>query len=140
MPVRKADAVWQGTLREGKGAVKIAVGEFPYSFSSRFEEGTGTNPEELLGAAHAGCFTMALNVALERAGFLPNKVETTANVHLDKTDSGFAITKVHLVVKADVPNIDEAKFMEFAATAKETCVISVALGNIPEMTLDASLV
>ena len=139
MPVRKADAVWQGTLKEGSGTVKMAIGEHPYSFSTRFENGAGTNPEELLGAAHAGCYSMALNVSLERAGFLPNKVATTANVHLEKGEAGFGITKIHLVVEADVPNIEEATFMEFATKAKETCIISVALASIPEITLEATL-
>lgn len=138
MPVRKAVAAWEGTLKEGNGKINISIGEHAYSFSSRFEDGSGTNPEELLGAAHAGCYSMALSAALERAGFPVDRVETTAEVTMEKTDAGMAITNIHLVTVGKVPTVDEATFMEHANTAKETCLISRALGAVP-MTLDATL-
>ena len=140
MPVRGADAVWEGSLQDGKGTMKFGSGAFEgaYSFSSRFEEGTGTNPEELIGAAHAGCFSMALSGALTRAGHPPNRVQTKANVHLDKGDAGFRIARVHLETEADVPGIDEAAFREQAETAKKNCPVSQALASI-EITLDARL-
>lgn len=140
MPVRKASAVWEGTLKEGNGKVGMGIGEHPFSFTSRFEDGAGTNPEELLGAAHAGCFSMALGAALERSGFPATKIETEAHVHMERTDDGLRITKIELVTKAQIDNIDEATFMEHANTAKDTCIISVALKSVPEMTLQAELV
>jgi osmotically inducible protein OsmC len=121
-------------MRLGGGAYEGA-----YSFSSRFEDGSGTNPEELIAAAHAGCFSMALSGALGRAGFTPNRVSTTANVHLNKTDEGFRVQKIDLVTEADIPGIDDAKFQEIAAVAKSTCPISVLLGGSAEITLDAKL-
>jgi len=140
MPVRKADAQWEGTLQEGKGTMRLGGGAYegPYSFKSRFEEGNGTNPEELIAAAHAGCFSMALSGALGRAGHPPTSVRTTASVHLNKTDEGFRVQKIDLVTVADVPGLDDAAFQEIAKTAKETCPISVLLSSI-EITLDASL-
>src|SRR5881409_694994 len=128
MAKRTASAVWEGTLREGKGRVKLGSGAFEgqYSFASRFEEGTGTNPEELLAAAHAGCFSMALAASLGRAGHDPTTVETTAKVHLERTDEGFRIKRIDLTTKASVPGIDDAKFQEIADTAKRTCPVSVA--------------
>lgn len=140
MPVRKATAVWEGTLKEGHGKVGMGIGEHPFSFSSRFEEGQGTNPEELLGAAHAGCFSMALGAALERAGFPVTKIETEAHVHLERLEEGLRITKIELVTKGHVPNIDEAAFIEQANGAKENCIISVALKAVPEVTIQAELV
>ena len=142
MPVRKADAQWEGTLQNGKGTMRLAGGAYegPYSFSSRFEDGSGTNPEELIAAAHAGCFSMALSGALGRNEFPPNRVSTTAEVHLNKTDAGFRVQRIHLVTEADVPGIDEAKFQEIANTAKESCPISVLLGGSAEITLAATLV
>src|SRR4051794_28614472 len=112
MPVRSADAVWEGSLQDGKGVMRLASGAYEgaYSFKSRFEEGTGTNPEELVAAAHSGCFSMALSGALGRAGFPPDKVETRAEVHLDKVEAGFGITRIHLVTKATVPGIEPAQF------------------------------
>lgn len=139
MAVRKAQAVWSGTLREGKGTMSTKGSEFPFSFSSRFDDEGGANPEELLGAAHAGCYTMALNAGLERAGFLPNKVETSAQVYLEKTDAGFSVTRIVLDCVADVPGIDEATFQEHANKTKEACIISRALASVPTE-LNAKLV
>ncbi len=138
MPVRTANAVWEGTLREGNGTMKFGTFEGRYSFPSRFEEGEGTNPEELLGAAHAGCFSMALSAALGRAGHDPESVSTNAAVHLDKGDSGFSITRVHLTTEAVVPGIEQAQFEEIANEAKANCPVSKALAGV-EITLDAKL-
>src|SRR5688500_5490383 len=112
MPVRSAEAEWEGSLQEGKGTMRLPSGAFEgqYSFSSRFEEGTGTNPEELVAAAHAGCFSMKFSGDLGKAGFTPDRVATRAEVHLTKGDAGFAVTKIHLVCEATVPGIDDAKF------------------------------
>jgi osmotically inducible protein OsmC len=141
MPIRSADAVWEGTLREGKGTMKMASGAYEgqYSFSSRFEEGKGTNPEELIAAAHAGCFSMALSAGLSRAGYTPTQISTTAQVHLTKQESGFKITRVHLVTEAEVPGLDEETFQEQAQNAKKGCPVSQALGAVDEITLDATL-
>jgi lipoyl-dependent peroxiredoxin len=141
MPDRKANAVWEGTLKEGKGSMKMTSGAYegPYSFASRFEEGTGTNPEELIAAAHAGCFSMALSGQLTNNGFPPERIETTANVHMEKTDAGNTITRIDLVTQARVPGIDDAKFQELAMNAKKTCPVSRALGAVNEITLDAKL-
>src|SRR2546423_6372261 len=112
MAKRTASAVWEGTLREGKGTVRLGSGAFEgqYSFASRFEEGTGTNPEELIGAAHAGCFSMALSAGLSRAGPVPTRVHTTAKVHIDRGDAGFSITRVELQTQAEAPGLDEETF------------------------------
>src|SRR3954447_7470256 len=141
MPVRSADAQWEGSLQDGKGTMRLASGAFEgsYSFSSRFEDGAGTNPEELIAAAHAGCFSMALTAALGRAGHSPNRVATAAQVHLDKGDSGFRISRIDLTTEADVPGIDDAAFQEIADTAKKTCPVSVALGGVGEINLQATL-
>ncbi len=141
MAVRHATAKWQGTLKEGSGHVALQSGAFEgaYSFSTRFEDGKGTNPEELLGAAHAGCYSMALNAALERAGHTPNYVNTTAKVHLERNDKGLAITKIELEVEADVPGLSEADFQQHAEATKTGCIVSVALANVP-MELSAKLV
>jgi osmotically inducible protein OsmC len=142
MPVRKAEAVWEGTLQDGKGTMKMASGAYEgqYSFSSRFEEGVGTNPEELIAAAHAGCFSMALSGALGRADFPPERIETRAEVTLEKQDAGFRVVRIHLVTDARVPGIDQAKFDEIAEGAKENCPISQLLkGGTAEITLDATL-
>ncbi len=140
MAVRSAIAKWEGTLKEGAGKVSLGSGAFEgqYSFSTRFEEGTGTNPEELLGAAHAGCYAMALNVALERAGHIPNFVHATAKVHLNKVNDAMTINKIDLIVSADVPGIDDATFQQFALDSKNNCIIARAL-NVPEITLQATL-
>ena len=139
MPVRKADAEWQGTLQEGKGTMRLGGGAYegPYSFSSRFEDGTGTNPEELIAAAHAGCYSMALSGALGRNGHTPTRVATTANVHLNKTDEGFRIQKIDLVTEAEVPGIDEKTFREHAEKTKATCPVSQALTGTT-ITLDVT--
>jgi len=141
MPVRTADAQWEGSLQAGKGVMRMGTGAYegPYSFSSRFEDGSGTNPEELIAAAHAGCFSMALSGALGRAGHDPTRVHTTASVHLEKQEAGFRITRIELRTEAEVPGIDAAAFQEIADTAKKTCPVSVALAGA-EISLDASLV
>ena len=140
MPTRKAHARWEGSLKGGKGEVDFGNGSFKgaYSFASRFEEGTGTNPEELLGAAHAGCFAMALSLILERAGFEPDYVDATAHVTVAPSGGGFKITKSHLVCVAKVPGVDPAAFAQHAAAAKAGCPVSQALAGV-EITLDAQL-
>jgi lipoyl-dependent peroxiredoxin len=140
MPIRTADARWEGSLREGKGNMSMGSGAYegPYSFSSRFEDGTGTNPEELIAAAHAGCFSMALSGALGKAGHDPESVSTTAAVHIEKSDAGFSITRVHLTTQAVVPGIEQAQFEEIANGAKAGCPVSRALAGV-EITLDATL-
>lgn len=141
MPVRKADAVWEGDIRGGNGKVSLGSGAFEgrYSFGSRFEEGAGTNPEELIGAAHAGCFSMALSGGLGRGGHTPKRIATTAKVHIEKVGEGFSITKIELDTQAEVPGIDDATFQEFARKAKEGCPVSKALAGT-EITLNAKLV
>ena len=141
MPVRKAEAVWEGTLKSGKGKMKFGSGAYEgaYSFASRFEDGKGTNPEELLGAAHAGCFSMALSLVLEIAGFKAEYIHTTANVHIDKVGEGFKITVIDLVTEAKVPGIDEKKFLEQAEATKKGCPVSQALTGV-DIRLKASLI
>lgn len=141
MPVRTADATWEGELQSGKGTMRFGSGAFEgqYNFSSRFEEGTGTNPEELIAAAHAGCFSMALSGALGRAGHAPTRVQTTAKVRIEKGDAGFSLTKSDLTCEAEVPGIDEATFQEVAQGAKANCPVSRALAGV-EISLDAKLV
>jgi osmotically inducible protein OsmC len=141
MAVRNASAEWRGSLKEGNGTVKLGSGAFEgkYSFQTRFEDAPGTNPEELVGAAHAGCYSMALSGALGRAGFEPQSIATTAKVHLGKVGEGFAITRIDLATEVQVPGIDEAKFQEVAHAAKEGCPISKALKAV-EITLDAKRV
>ncbi|MEJ2684961.1 MAG: OsmC family protein [Candidatus Sulfobium sp.] len=140
MPVRKAEAVWEGRLRDGRGTMKLGSGNFQgaYSFASRFESGTGTNPEELIGAAHAGCFSMALSLFLEKAGYSPESIHTTANVHIDKVGEGFRITTIELDMEAKVPGIDEKNFLEQAEAAKKGCPVSQALAGT-EIKLRAKL-
>jgi len=140
MPTRTATAVWKGNLKEGSGTVKTETGALDgsYSFPSRFQEGTGTNPEELLGAAHAACFSMALSNMLAEAGHPPDSVSTTAKVHLDMKD-GPNIDKIELVTEGKVPGIDAATFQEHADKAKEGCPLSKALKAV-EITLDAKLI
>ena len=141
MPVRKAEAVWEGNLMKGKGSMKFGGGAFegPYSFASRFESGAGTNPEELIGAAHAGCFSMAFSLFLEKAGFSPERIHTDAKVHIDKVGDGFKITVIELDTQAKVPGVDEKKFQELAEAAKKGCPVSVALAGT-EIRLKAALV
>ncbi len=134
-------AVWHGGLKDGKGAISTksgALNAYPYGFASRFEGKPGTNPEELIGAAHAGCFTMALSLILGDAGFKADEMNTKAEVTLEKLADGFAITKVHLTLTAKVPGMDGAKFAELAGKAKAGCPVSKLLKA--EITLDASLV
>ena len=138
MPVRKAEAEWKGNLREGSGRVKFGKLDEPYSFASRFESGTGTNPEELIGAAHAGCLSMALSAGLTKAGFAPKRIHTTATVTLDKVGEGFEITKIALETEAEVPNIDDTAFQMQARAAKENCPISKALKSV-EITFKGKL-
>src|SRR5881397_3537879 len=123
MATRNGSAQWNGNLMDGSGTVTVGDGVWSgdYSFASRFEEGDGTNPEELIAAAHAGCFSMALTATLGRAGHDPQSVATTANVHLNRTDEGFRIQRIDLVTEADVPGLDDAAFQELAETAKKTC-------------------
>lgn len=141
MLVRTAQAEWLGTLRAGNGHMRFGGGAFDgaYSFGSRFEEGAGTNPEELIAAAHAGCFSMALSGLLEEAGFTPQRIASTARVHIDKQGDGFRITRIELQTQAEVPGIDEATFQRQADAAKQGCPVSQALGAVPEITLDARL-
>jgi osmotically inducible protein OsmC len=141
MPIRTASARWQGNFTEGSGTIKTGKGGYQgnYSSKSRFEEGEGTNPEELIGAAHAGCFSMAFSKALADAGFSPTSVETTAKVHLDKTDAGFSVTRIDLDTAGDVPGIDEGTFQKIAEGAKENCPISRLLSPGAEITLTAKL-
>jgi osmotically inducible protein OsmC len=137
---RTGSAVWQGGIRDGKGTVSTESGVLDgaqYSFSTRFEDGKGTNPEELLAAAHAGCFSMALSKQLNDAGFTADSINTTAAVRLEKTDAGFSITKVHLDVTARVPGADAAAFQTAADNAKAGCPVS-RLFNA-EITMDARL-
>ena len=132
MPTRKAEAQWEGNLAEGSGKLKLGSGAFegPYSFKSRFEEGeSATNPEELIGAAHAGCFTMALTAALSRAGHKPPRIHTTAQVKLEKVGDAFSITKIDLDTDAEIPGIDDAAFQKFASDAKQNCPVSKALAG-----------
>lgn len=137
---RKATARWEGDLRTGTGSVRLGSGAFegPYSFGTRFESAPGTNPEELLGAAHAGCFTMALSLGLTKAGHPPASLDTTAAVELDKTGDAFSVTRIRLTTRGRVPGLDEAKFRELAEDAKKNCIISRALSGVP-MELDAAL-
>ncbi len=139
--VRKASAVWNGSLKEGKGTISTeskVLSSAQYSFSTRFENGIGTNPEELIAAAHAGCFSMALSAQLGNAGITPESVETTAAVTLEKTDAGFTVTKIHLDVTAKIPGVDAAAFQKAAQDAKTGCPISRLL-KAAEITMSAKL-
>jgi osmotically inducible protein OsmC len=140
MATRTGSAVWEGTLKEGKGTVKLGSGAFegPYSFSSRFESGTGTNPEELIGAAEAGCFSMALSANLEKAGHPAKRISTIANVKLETVGGGPKITTIDLKTEASVPGIDETKFREVAEQTKKNCPVSVALAGT-QINLDVRL-
>lgn len=140
MPIRRAEAIWEGNLNKGKGRLKLGSGAFEgnYSFASRFEQGPGTNPEELIGAAHAGCFSMFLSMLLDQAGYVPERIHTTARVHIDKTGEGFKITTIELETEGKVPGIDEKTFNEKAEAAKKGCPVSVALAGT-EIKLHARL-
>jgi len=139
--VRKASAVWKGSLKEGKGTISSDSGVLsntPYSFSTRFENAKGTNPEELIAAAHAGCFTMALSAQLGTAGITPESLETTASLTLDKLDAGWTVTKIHLDVAARIPGVEKAAFDKAAENAKAGCPISRLLNA--QITMTARLV
>ena len=140
MPSRKAEAEWNGTLREGNGQFKVGSGKVSgaYSFPTRFEEAPGTNPEELIGAAHASCFSMALSGGLTKAGHKPTKIQTTATVHLEKVGEGFGITRIELDTVGEVPGIDAATFQQLAEGAKANCPVSKALGGV-DISLRAKL-
>jgi len=140
MPVRKADAVWNGSLKEGNGSMRMGSGAYegPYSFGSRFLEEPGTNPEELIAAAHAGCFSMALSGGLGRSGHEVTSISTSAKVTLGKVGEGFQITNIELTTEGVVPGIDEATFLEHAEGAKANCPVSKALAAV-EITLNATL-
>lgn len=141
MPVRTANAQWNGSLMDGKGTMAFGSGAYEgsYSFKSRMEEGPGTNPEELIGAAHAGCFSMAFAAGLTKAGFTPTFVRTKATVRFDKQEAGFAITGITLATEVAAPGIDEATFQQQAQAAKENCPVSKALAAV-NIQLDARLV
>ena len=139
MAVRTSSAEWKGTLKEGAGTMKVGKDwyEGPFTWASRFSDGTGTNPEELLGAAHAGCYSMFLSSLLTKAGFTPTSINTTATVHL--TD-GPTISLIELHTEAEVPNLTEADLQKYAEEAKKGCPVSKALAAVPEIKLDAHLV
>lgn len=141
MPTRKAHARWEGTIKEGSGQIDFGNGAFKgaYSFASRFEQGNGTNPEELLGAAHAACFAMAFSLILDKGGFKPHYVDATAHVTIVPQNGEFKITKSHLVCEAKVSEIDQKAFAQYAETAKLHCPVSQALAGT-EITLEARLV
>ncbi|UXH40075.1 OsmC family protein [Pseudomonas promysalinigenes] len=138
---KTASAIWQGGLKDGKGLLSTESGALkqnPYGFNTRFEGSPGTNPEELIGAAHAGCFSMALSMMLGEAGLTPERIDTIAEVTLDKQSDGFAITAVHLILKAKVPGASQEQFLEIANKAKAGCPVSKVLNA--DISLDASLV
>jgi osmotically inducible protein OsmC len=138
--IKKAWAVWTGGIKDGGGTISTETGvlkEAPYGFKARFENGPGTNPEELIGAAHAGCFSMALSLMLGEAGMTPERIETHADVTLEKGAEGFDITASHLTVKVKIPGADQAKFMEVANKAKAGCPVSKLLNA--KITMDATL-
>lgn len=139
MAVRTSEATWLGTLKEGSGTMKVGPGHYegPFTYASRFESGKGTNPEELVGAAHAGCYSMFLSALLTNNGFKPVRIHTTATVHLG---AGPTINKIELNSEAEVPGIDAAKFAEFADQAKAGCPVSKALAAVGEIVLNARLV
>jgi osmotically inducible protein OsmC len=141
MPVRTANAVWEGGLKDGHGTMRLGSGAYEgaYSFGSRFETATGTNPEELIGAAHAGCFSMALSAGLGRAGHSPKRIATSARVHLEKVGEGFKITAIDLATEAEVPGLDAEEFQRHAEGAKQNCPVSQALAGV-EIRLEARLV
>jgi lipoyl-dependent peroxiredoxin len=138
---RTAEAVWEGTLKEGKGSLKLGSGSYegPYTWASRFADGSGTNPEELIGAAIAGCFTMQLGAYLSNGGNPPTRLHTTANVTLEKVNDVNTITRIDLVTDGQVPGVDAATFQQKAQEAKEKCIISRALAAVGEITLQATL-
>src|ERR1051325_4325948 len=141
MSTRTGRAIWEGSLKDGKGTMKLGSGAFEgaYSFASRFENSPGTNPEELIGAAEAGCFSMALSLGLSKAGYSPKRISTTAKVHIEQINGGFKITSIDLTTEAQVPGIDEQTFIAQAEATKKTCPVSQALAGT-EINLQAKLV
>ena len=141
MPKRNASARWDGSLTEGHGTMRMASGAYegPYTFQSRFEEGEGTNPEELIAAAHAGCYSMALSGELGKAGHDVESVETEATVHIDKVDDGFAIKRIELRTRVTASGLDDSDFQQAAEAAKEGCPVSQALAAVETIDLDAQL-
>ncbi len=142
MSIRKAETTWEGSLKEGKGNMKVNSGAFdiPYTWGTRFGDVPGTNPEELIGAAHAGCFTMFLSSRLTNAGFVPVKLHTNARVHFGRDETGPLIEKIELETTADVPGISKEAFDKEVAVAKQNCPISRALAAVSEITVTATLV
>ena len=142
MTIRESEARWAGSLQEGNGRLRLGSGVFEgaYSFPSRFDNAPGTNPEELIAAAHAGCFTMALTFALGEAGHVPEHIRTIAKVHLGVTAAGPTLTRIELETEGAVPGLDEQKFRALAETAKKTCLVSRALAGVPEIALKAALI
>ncbi|MER8517100.1 MULTISPECIES: OsmC family peroxiredoxin [unclassified Mesorhizobium] len=142
MTIREASAEWQGTLKEGGGRLRLGSGVFEgaYSFPSRFENGPGTNPEELIGAAHAGCFSMALTFILGQEGHVARTIRTVAKMHLGATAAGPTITRIELETEAEVTDLAEDEFERLAQSAKATCLVSRALAGVPQITLKAVLV
>jgi lipoyl-dependent peroxiredoxin len=140
MVVRTAEAEWHGRVKDGSGSVSLGSGAFegPYSFGSRFEQEAGTNPEELLGAAHASCFTMALSLLLTKAGYTPEVIRTVGKVRIDQIGEGFAITRIELVTEAQVPGLNATDFTVHAQAAKRDCPVSKALAGV-EISLAAHL-
>ena len=141
MAARTSEAEWKGNLLHGKGTMKLGSGAYEgqYSFSSRFESGTGTNPEELIAAAHAGCFSMALSAGLGKGGYTPTRIHTAATVHLEKVGEGFGITRIDLNTEAEIPGIDAETFAKFANDAKAGCPVSKVLAGA-QISLTAKLV
>jgi lipoyl-dependent peroxiredoxin len=141
MPKRRASARWDGSLTEGHGTMRMASGAYegPYSFQSRFEEGDGTNPEELIAAAHAGCFSMALSGEIGKAGHEVESVETEAIVQIDKVEGGFAIKRIELKSRVSAPGLDDSDFQQAAEAAKKGCPVSQALAAVETIDLDAQL-
>jgi len=141
MTIREAEAHWAGSLKQGAGRLRLGSGVFEgaYSFPSRFENGPGTNPEELIAAAHAGCFTMALAFILGEAGNVPERIHTVAKVHLGATADGPTLTRIELETEGSIPGLDDDKFRAFAETAKKTCLVSRALAGVPDIRLTATL-
>ena len=137
MPIRQADAQWNGNLKEGNGRLRVESGalDAPYTFSSRFEASDGTNPEELIGAALAGCFSLSLANMLSEAGHTPDEVATTARVHLEDLQ----IKKIHMVTRVNVSGVEDADFQNLVNDARENCIISRALSGVPEITADAKM-
>ena len=141
MATRNAKATWRGNLKEGEGTMALGSGvwEGPFSYKTRFEDGQGTNPEELIGAAEAGCFTMQLSATLAEAGHVPDSVQTDAKVHIRNIDGAPTISKIELVTRAKVPGLDDETFQKTAQETREICIISRALGAVGEITVDATL-